>query len=132
MHSGPPVVDRRGPRKRSLVFVALADRFKRISEIRDEVAGVFQSNIDSYQASRVVFSRSLQIRIHQCKACRSPQLMPILKSLRPSTKLATCSALTSSEKWMEKTLEEPVKSRFQNSWPGQEGNAGCSTVSITG
>ena len=33
---------------------------------------------------------------------------------------------------MENSPDDPVKSRFHNSWPGQEGSAGCSTNSISG
>ena len=42
------------------------------------------------------------------------------------------SGVQSSLKTIEKTLAEPVKSRFQISWPGQSGKAGCRTSEISG
>src|SRR5450432_1169611 len=59
------------------------------------------------------------------------QLYPILKSSRLSTKAVTCCLLYPRLKTIEKTPDEPVKSRFQHPCPGHDGKAGCKTISIS-
>ena len=61
-----------------------------------------------------------------------PQLQPMPKSFSASTKALTWAGVKCGLKTIEKMLEEPVKSRFQCSWPGQDGSAGWRMRSTSG
>ena len=61
-----------------------------------------------------------------------PQLIPILNTLRVFIKVMTWSSDMFSLNVNENILVDPVKSRFQILWPGQEGSAGWKTSPTCG
>ena len=93
-------------------------------EVLDKVGGFFEADVQADDAAGIIAGGALQFGIGHGKRMGSAQLQPMPKSFRDSTKVLTWVGVKRRSKTIEKMLLEPVKSRCQNSWPGQDCRAG--------
>src|SRR6185312_2175575 len=83
-------------------------------------------------ASHLVAVRNRAGLVGTTRLSNPPQLAPMPNSSSPSIIASTAGLAKSRFKVKLNRPLEPAKSRFQMSWPGQSGRAGCSTRSTSG
>ena len=95
--------------------------------------GFFEADVEADELAAVVAVGAAERFVGHDEAGDAAPAVADFEELQGARRISRCArAPTSSLKTIEKTLAEPVKSRFQMSWPGQSGRAGWRTSVISG